>query len=50
MSDDLAYGSLSIFDDRPEGRIVFLHLVTDGIVTVRNGHVDLGTGVETALA
>ncbi|RJE79670.1 molybdopterin cofactor-binding domain-containing protein [Paracoccus sp. JM45] len=50
MSNDLAHGSLSIFDDRPEGRIVFLHLDTNGIVTVRNGHVDLGTGVETALA
>lgn len=43
-------GTLSIFDDRPEGRIVFLHMSADGIVTVRNGHVDLGTGIGTALA
>ncbi|CAM3336900.1 molybdopterin cofactor-binding domain-containing protein [Paracoccus nototheniae] len=43
-------GGLSVFDDRPEGRIVFLHMDADGSVTVQNGHVDLGTGIETALA
>lgn len=41
---------LSIFDDGPDGQIVFLHINCDGFVTARNGHVDLGTGIETALA
>lgn len=43
-------GLVSIFEDRPEGQIVFLHVDADGFATGYNGHVDLGTGIETALA
>lgn len=50
MSETLSPGRLSIFDDRPEGRITFLQIDESGLVIARNGHVDLGTGIETALA
>ncbi|MFD1911167.1 molybdopterin cofactor-binding domain-containing protein [Halodurantibacterium flavum] len=43
-------GLLSVFDDRPEGRITFLQMDETGRAIARNGHVDLGTGIETALA
>ncbi|MEH0069281.1 molybdopterin cofactor-binding domain-containing protein [Pannonibacter sp. Pt2-lr] len=42
--------ALIIHEDRPNGRAVYLHLAADGSATGFNGHVDLGTGIETALA
>lgn len=47
---ELSSGLLSIFDDRPEGRVVFLQIDEAGRAIARNGHVDLGTGIQTALA
>ncbi|POO53198.1 aldehyde dehydrogenase [Agrobacterium rosae] len=43
-------GGLCVYDELPGGRVVFLRLDHDGHATGYNGHVDLGTGVETALA
>ncbi|WP_420326125.1 molybdopterin cofactor-binding domain-containing protein [Mameliella sp.] len=43
-------GLVSVFEDRPEGRINHVQIGADGAVTAFNGHVDLGTGIETALA
>ncbi|QUS36744.1 molybdopterin cofactor-binding domain-containing protein [Falsirhodobacter algicola] len=43
-------GLISVYDDVPDGRIRFLHLDAEGVATGFNGHVDLGTGIETALA
>ncbi|MBQ2262968.1 MAG: molybdopterin-dependent oxidoreductase [Loktanella sp.] len=48
MSED--FGMLTIFDDGGTGSKPFLQVGADGRVTAFNGHVDLGTGVETALA
>ncbi len=50
MADAAPAGLISVYEDRPEGRITFLQLDGDGIATGFNGHVDLGTGIETALA
>ncbi|KXF74758.1 aldehyde dehydrogenase [Paramesorhizobium deserti] len=50
MTDRYREGVLSIYDDRSSGRAVFLTLDAEGIATGYNGHVDLGTGIETALA
>ncbi|WP_421360454.1 molybdopterin cofactor-binding domain-containing protein [Agrobacterium rosae] len=50
MTDDLQAGGLCVYDEPPGGRVVFLRLDHDGHATGYNGHVDLGTGVETALA
>ncbi|WP_163847140.1 molybdopterin cofactor-binding domain-containing protein [Pseudooceanicola aestuarii] len=43
-------GLVSIFEDRPEGRISHVQIGAGGAVVAHNGHVDLGTGIETALA
>jgi nicotinate dehydrogenase subunit B len=43
-------GLVSIFEDRPEGRMSHVQIDGEGRVTAYNGHVDLGTGIETALA
>lgn len=50
MTDSACEGMLSIYEDRPSGRALFLTLDAEGIATGYNGHVDLGTGIETALA
>lgn len=50
MDDTSQPGLLSVYDDLPEGASVFLQLDNHGTVTGYNGHVDLGTGIETALA
>ncbi len=42
--------ALAIYEDRANGRAIYLHLFADGSVTGFCGHVDLGTGIETALA
>lgn len=44
------YGLISVYDDLPDGRISFLQMDAMGVATGFNGHVDLGTGIETALA
>ncbi len=46
MSEGRLPGSLIVRDDRG----IYLSLDESGIVTAYNGHVDLGTGIETALA
>ncbi|SEM41801.1 nicotinate dehydrogenase subunit B [Gemmobacter aquatilis] len=43
-------GILSIHEDLDGQRVIHLQMQADGIVTGFNGHVDLGTGIETALA
>ncbi|WP_371743817.1 molybdopterin cofactor-binding domain-containing protein [Mangrovicoccus sp. HB161399] len=43
-------GLISVFEDRPEGRFTHVQIDAGGNATGFNGHVDLGTGVETALA
>ncbi|MGE4371915.1 MAG: molybdopterin cofactor-binding domain-containing protein [Xanthobacter sp.] len=43
-------GSLALFDDLPSGRATLLRIDAEGVATGFNGHVDLGTGIETALA
>lgn len=47
-------GRIAIYEDRPGGRVIWLDLTAgqsgDGIVTAFCGHVDLGTGIGTALA
>ena len=43
-------GIVSVFDDLPGGRATFLQIDSTGFVTAFNGHVDLGTGIETALS
>ncbi|MTH64083.1 molybdopterin cofactor-binding domain-containing protein [Paracoccus shanxieyensis] len=47
---DVLPGLVSVYDDLPDGRVSFLHMDETGIATGFNGHVDLGTGIETALA
>ncbi len=42
--------ALAIYEDRPSGPAIYLRLFDDGTATGYNGHVDLGTGIETALA
>lgn len=43
-------GLITIYDDLPTGRANLLQIDDTGIATGFNGHVDLGTGIETALA
>ncbi|WP_137128752.1 molybdopterin cofactor-binding domain-containing protein [Rhizobium sp. FY34] len=43
-------GSLIIYDELASGPAIFLRLDGQGSATGYNGHVDLGTGIETALA
>lgn len=43
-------GLVSVFEDRPEGRKVHVQIDSTGLITGFSGHVDLGTGIETALA
>lgn len=43
-------GLITIYDDLPAGRANLLQMDAAGIATGFNGHVDLGTGIETALA
>lgn len=50
MVGDIAPGVVSVFDDLPSGRATFLQMDGQGVVTGFNGHVDLGTGIGTALA
>ncbi|MBT9385167.1 molybdopterin-dependent oxidoreductase [Pseudooceanicola sp. CBS1P-1] len=41
---------ISVYEDRPEGRMTHVQIDGRGQVTAFNGHVDLGTGIQTALA
>ena len=50
MVGDIAPGMVSVFDELPSGRATFLQMDGQGVVTGFNGHVDLGTGIGTALA
>jgi nicotinate dehydrogenase subunit B len=50
MGNDTTGGIVSIFDDLPSGPATFLQIDATGLVTGFNGHVDLGTGIGTALA
>lgn len=43
-------GMISVFDDLRDRRVTYLQLDAEGRATGFNGHVDLGTGIETALA
>lgn len=43
-------GHLTIYEDRAAGRATHLRIGADGCATGFSGHVDLGTGIETALA
>lgn len=43
-------GRISIVEDRPDGKAEHLRMDASGRVTAFNGHVDLGTGIEVALA
>lgn len=43
-------GIVSVFDDLPGGRATFIQIDATGLVTAFNGHVDLGTGIGTALS
>ena len=49
-AQDATAGVVSVFDDLPGGRATFLQIDSTGFVTAFNGHVDLGTGIETALS
>ena len=42
-------GEIVIYRDRGVHRETFLRIATDGVVTGYHGHVDLGTGLRTAL-
>ncbi|MEH6717835.1 MAG: molybdopterin cofactor-binding domain-containing protein [Aurantimonas endophytica] len=44
------YGCIVVFREDGDARNVFLSFDTDGIAIGFNGHVDLGTGIETALS
>ncbi|UIJ73416.1 molybdopterin cofactor-binding domain-containing protein [Aurantimonas sp. HBX-1] len=48
MSGD--YGRILVFRDNGGGPEVFLSFDTSGVAIGFNGHVDLGTGIETALS
>ncbi|WP_254433763.1 molybdopterin cofactor-binding domain-containing protein [Paracoccus yeei] len=50
MTHEAAPGMVSVFDDLPGGRATFLQIDGQGRATGFNGHVDLGTGIGTALA
>ncbi|HYW62044.1 MAG TPA: molybdopterin cofactor-binding domain-containing protein, partial [Bradyrhizobium sp.] len=43
-------GSLSVVRASGDGVETFIKITSDGAVTAYNGHVDLGTGIRTALA
>src|SRR5690606_10622598 len=43
-------GTLSIIRKRDTTTETFIRLTADGAITAFNGHVDLGTGIGTALA
>ena len=45
-----APGSLSVVRAAAGGFETFVEITADGTVTAFNGHVDLGTGIRTALA
>ena len=47
---DLPFGSLSIHRETEAGREIFVTFDSSGVLTAFNGHVDLGTGIQTALA
>src|SRR3954463_335084 len=42
-------GSLSVVRSSGDGVETFIKIAADGAVTAYNGHVDLGTGIRTAL-
>lgn len=44
------FASLSVYRDTPAGREAFVTFDSTGVLTAFNGHVDLGTGLETALS
>lgn len=46
----LDYGRITVFRDAAGGHEVFLTFDTFGVAVGFNGHVDLGTGIETALS
>src|SRR5277367_4831119 len=49
-TDQKPQGSLSVVDpDGTSGHETFIKITADGAVTAYNGHVDLGTGIRTAL-
>lgn len=50
MTPEGVAGVISVFDDLPAGRATFLQIDEQGMATGFNGHVDLGTGIGTALA
>lgn len=50
MTESLPPGSLSIYDEFSTGPAVFLRIDERGVATGYNGHVDLGTGIDTALS
>ncbi|NEI35888.1 molybdopterin-dependent oxidoreductase [Rhizobium leguminosarum] len=50
MTESLPPGSLSIYDEFSAGPAVFLRMDERGVATGYNGHVDLGTGIDTALS
>ncbi|AUC56055.1 aldehyde dehydrogenase (plasmid) [Sagittula sp. P11] len=47
---DHPFGSLSVHRDTDKGREIFVTFDSTGVLTAFNGHVDLGTGIQTALA
>ena len=49
MNDVAIHAALTIYEERPSGSAVYLRVFYDGTATGYNGHVDLGTGIETAL-
>ncbi|HBF32107.1 MAG TPA: aldehyde dehydrogenase [Rhizobium sp.] len=50
MTDDVSQGNLSVYDELTSGPAVFLKVDHHGFATGYNGHVDLGTGIDTALS
>lgn len=50
MIEDAPSGRLSVYDELASGPAVFLKIDHQGLVTGYNGHVDLGTGIDTALS
>lgn len=50
MNDVAIRAALTIYEERPAGSAIYLRVFHDGTATGYNGHVDLGTGIGTALA
>lgn len=50
MKTEVSQGLVSVFDDFPSGSATVLQIDAQGEATGFNGHVDLGTGIGTALA